>query len=71
MAKKTNSKDINKVLELAEAQGCEIKMPNRRGHIKLIVPGRGAIPVARTPSDANAHKQIIRQLRKLGINIVM
>ena len=61
-------KDLNHAAKVARGLGWTIV--NRHGHEFWSPPGsKLRIPVASSPSDGNAHKQAIRQLRKAGLPV--
>jgi hypothetical protein len=61
-------KDLNRAAKVARKLGWTIE--NHRGHEYWSPPGsKLRIPVASSPSDQNAHKQALRQLRKAGLPV--
>lgn len=66
MAKR--AKDLNDAAKLARKLGWTIA--NRHGHEFWSPPGsKLRISVSSSPSDHNAHRQAIRELRKAGLPV--
>lgn len=66
MAKR--AKELNNAAKLARKLGWTIV--NHRGHEYWSPPGsKLRISVSSSPSDQNAHRQALRQLRKAGLPV--
>jgi hypothetical protein len=61
-------KELNKAAKVARRLGWTIE--NHRGHEYWSPPGsKVRISVASSPSDGNAYKQALRQLRRAGLPV--
>lgn len=61
-------KELNRAARLARKLGWTIT--NHRGHEHWSPPGsKLRVVVASSPSDGNAHKQALRDLRKAGLPV--
>jgi hypothetical protein len=61
-------KDLNAAAKAARKQGWTIV--NHHGHEFWSPPGsKQRIPVSTSPSDGNAYRQAIRQLKKAGLQV--
>jgi hypothetical protein len=63
------NREIRKEVKQAVAAGCEFRPSKNGGHSKIIVHGKGVVTVSASPSDRNAHRQIIRDLRRYGVTL--
>jgi hypothetical protein len=62
------SKDLNDAAKVARKLGWTIV--NRHGHEFWSPPGsKLRVSVSSSPSDSNAHRQAIRELRKAGLPV--
>ena len=60
-------KDLNKAAKVARRQGWTIERARRNSHEHWRSPEGALVVVSCSPSDGNAHRQALRDLRKAGL----
>jgi hypothetical protein len=68
MKLKIGNKDLAKIMREVSKAGWTIER-RANNHIKVIAPDGGFTFISATPSDIRAIPRIVRDLRKMGLNI--